>query len=149
MDFKILKEKILALLKKNQSPHDIALGVAIGVFICCLPLYGLHTVLVIIIAILVKNANKIAMLIGTSFSIPPTLPFITWAGYSIGKFIVRDNGVAIDWEAIKSLRPSLVLPEILKHYPTLFLGSAILGFVSAVFFYYMIFWLLELKRRRS
>ncbi len=42
-----LKEWIKRLLKLHSSPYEIALGVAIGVFIAILPLYGLHTVLVI------------------------------------------------------------------------------------------------------
>ncbi|MDD5060180.1 MAG: DUF2062 domain-containing protein, partial [Candidatus Omnitrophica bacterium] len=75
-----LKEKILKLLKFNNTPQEIALGVGIGAFIAIMPVYGLHTVLVIIAALLIPRVNKIALLIGTNVSLPPTVPFITWIG---------------------------------------------------------------------
>jgi len=145
MDFNLIKEKVRALLKKNKSPHDIALGVAIGVFICCLPLYGLHTILVIILAIMVKSANKIAMLIGTSLSIPPTVPFITWAGYSIGNFLLGENSPTLDWAKIRSLNFQ-ALKDL--YYP-LFLGSVVLGVISAIIFYYIVYWFLKVRTKKG
>lgn len=73
-----IKQRFLALLKMHNSPREIALGVSLGVFIGVTPLYGFHTLLVILFALAVKKANKIAILIGTNISIPPTMPFLTW-----------------------------------------------------------------------
>ncbi|MBF0533156.1 MAG: DUF2062 domain-containing protein, partial [Candidatus Omnitrophica bacterium] len=58
-----LKTKLAAILKSNTLPEEIALGVAIGVFISILPLYGLHTLLVVIAALLIRKSNKLAILI--------------------------------------------------------------------------------------
>jgi len=50
------------LIHLNNSPPEIALGVAVGAFICIIPLYGFHTIMVIIFALLIPKANKIAIL---------------------------------------------------------------------------------------
>jgi uncharacterized protein (TIGR03546 family) len=130
---KKLKERILHLLKTNTAPHDIALGVAIGVFIAILPLYGLHTVLVILFALMIPRANKIAILIGTNISLPPTLPFITWAGYSIGRFLLADGYPAMSWQMFKNFSRH----NIFSFYYPLFLGSVILGLGCAFIFYFI------------
>ena len=60
MPKKSVKETIVALvrfLKAHNDPHEIALGVAIGSFIAILPLYGLHTALCVIAAILIFESR--------------------------------------------------------------------------------------------
>ena len=124
------------------------MGVAIGVFICILPIYGLHTVAVIIMAILVRRANKLAMFLGTSFSIPPTLPFITWTAYDIGRFILSEKHYPpLSWEYFKSLR----LEDIGKFYYPLFVGSVILGIICAIVFYIITFIIMKVvaAKKRS
>ena len=75
----------------DNDPSEVALGVAIGVFIAILPLYGLHTILVLTAAFFIRRANVIAMLVGTNISLPPTVPFITWAGYNIGRLMLGNK----------------------------------------------------------
>ncbi len=55
-----IKQRFLSLLKMNNTPEEIALGVSLGVFIGVTPLYGFHTLMVILFALAVKKANKIA-----------------------------------------------------------------------------------------
>jgi uncharacterized protein (TIGR03546 family) len=129
---KIKFKKILEqLIYQHSSPHEIALGVGIGVFICVLPLYGLHTVLVVLAAIIVKPANKIAIFLGTNLSLPPTLPFITWAGYEIGRFILKGNLPPLSWDFFKQL----TMGKIVSLYWPLFLGSLVLGLICAPVIY--------------
>ncbi len=132
-NFKKLKDKFMILLRINNTPRHIALGVAIGVFIGVTPLYGFHTILAILMAILIRQTNKIAILIGSNISIPPTAPFISWAGYEIGRVILGHKYPAIKWTALKHFRYGDV-KEIL--FP-LFLGSFILGLILAVCFYFI------------
>lgn len=141
-----LKTNILRLLVMNSTPHDIALGTAIGVFIAILPLYGFHTLLVVVAAILIRSANKIAILIGTNISLPPTLPFITWAGYEIGRFLLGNNLPPLGWADFKGI----TLQKILHIYPTLFLGSVVLGLICSVLFYFLVFFIVkQIKQRRA
>jgi uncharacterized protein (DUF2062 family) len=128
-----LKEKILQLLSLNRRPQDIALGVAIGVFIAIMPLYGLHTLLVLLAAFLVRRANIIAILIGTNISLPPTLPLITWAGYSLGRIILRNSYPAIDLTSLSKLS----YKHFLIFYYPLVVGSAVLGLSLASIFYFI------------
>jgi len=129
------KKIIVQLVRQHNSPHEIALGAGIGAFICVLPLYGLHTVLVIIAAILVRPANKIAIFLGTNLSLPPTIPFITWAAYEIGRFIFGETLPPLSWEFFKQL----TFKQATKLYGPLFLGSLVLGLISAIVVYLLTF----------
>jgi len=123
----------MVLVKINSAPEHIALGVAIGVFIGVTPLYGFHTVIAIMMAILIPRTNKIAILIGSNISIPPTAPFISWGGYEIGRRILGHEYPAIRWTYLKHFRYSDI-KEIL--FP-LFLGSFILGLILAACVYFI------------
>jgi uncharacterized protein (DUF2062 family) len=142
--FKKLKEKILSLLKVHNTPAEIALGVAIGVFISILPVYGLHTILVIIAAFLIRRANIIAMLVGTNFSLPPTVPFITWAGYNIGRLLLGKKYPYISSYTFKGFS----YKGILNFYYPLFLGSFILAVICAIVFYFLTLNFMN-KRRKA
>ncbi len=128
-----LKQRIITLLKLNSTPHEISLGVAIGVFIAVTPLYGFHTIMVIIAAFLVRKVNKIAILLGTNISTTPTLPFITWAGYSIGRFMLGGNYPPLHWPVFKHFH----YKDFLHLYFPLFIGSIVLGLGLAVLFYFL------------
>jgi uncharacterized protein (TIGR03546 family) len=139
-----LKEKIRSLLKLHNTPSEIALGVAIGVFIAILPVYGLHTILVITAAFLIRRANVIAMLAGTNISLPPTVPFITWAGYNIGRLMLGKKYPYISSSMFKGLS----FKGILDFYYPLLLGSFVLAIVCAVVFYFLTLNFMN-KRRKA
>ena len=120
-----LRERIWGLIILNNTPQGIALGVAIGVFIAITPLYGLRTIMVLLAAMLIPRTNKIAILAGTSISIPPTTPLITWAGYSIGRAILNNDYPVLVWSTIKSL----TFRDIPRLFYPLLLGSIILGII--------------------
>lgn len=132
---KSVKEIIAALvrvLKEHHAPPEIALGVAMGSFIAILPLYGLHTVLCVIAAILIPKANKLAILLGTNVSLPPTVATITWTAYDIGRLLlVNKNYPPLSWEYMRNLKIS----RISEFYYPLFMGSVVLGLLCAGVFY--------------
>lgn len=145
MKFKI-KRTLFRLLLGNSTPHGIALGVSIGAFIGILPVYGLHTILVIIAAIVVKPANKLAILIGTNISLPPTVPFITWAGYEIGRFILKGRYDPLHLSDFKNIS----WQYIASRYQPLFLGSIILGIICALAVYFIVFFAVKgIKERKK
>lgn len=139
------KKKLVSLLRLNNSPPEIALGIAIGVFIAILPVYGLHTILVIIAAIIVRPANKIAILLGTNISLPPTLPFITWTGYDIGRFFLKGDYPPLAWSDFTNI----TFEKILNYYPPLFLGSIILGIICATIFYLLTYFIVKKLKERK
>ena len=139
------KKFLVKLLRLNNTPYEIALGGAIGVFIAILPVYGLHTVLVIILAIIVRPANKIAMLLGTNISLPPTLPFITWTSYDIGRFFLKGDYPPLTWSDFTNV----TFKKIFNFYPPLFLGSVILGLICSVIFYFLIYFVVKKLQERK
>ena len=143
MKFKII---FLKLIREHNTPHEIALGAAIGAFIGVLPVYGLHTVLAIVAALIVRPANKIAILLGTNISLPPTVPFITWVGYEIGRFLIKGDLEPFSLAFFKDL----TFQKITSHYWPLFLGSFILGVLCAVMVYGLTFFVVKkIKERKS
>ena len=139
------KKILVKLIQQHNSPQGIALGAGIGAFISVLPVYGLHTVLVILAAIIVRPANKIAIFLGTNLSIPPTVPFITWAGYEIGRFILKGNLPPLSWEFFKHL----TFGKITSLYGPLFLGSLILGVICAVVVYGLTFFVVKKIKEKN
>jgi hypothetical protein len=122
------------VLKEHHAPHEVALGVAIGAFIAVLPLYGLHTVLCVIAAVLVPRANKLAILLGTNISLPPTIATITWTSYDIGRLIlVHKRYPPLSWEYVRNFNIS----RFSEFYYPLFIGSLVLGLICAAVFYVM------------
>ncbi len=140
-----IKELLKSLLKLNNTPPEMALGVSIGVMIAVMPLYGFHTVLCVIFALLIPRANKIAILIGTNISLPPTVPVITWAGYSIGSFVLRGKYPPLSLSSFKGI----TFQKMLDFYYPLFVGSFILGIFLAVISYFLTLWFIEKRQRFS
>ncbi|HTZ11637.1 MAG TPA: DUF2062 domain-containing protein [Candidatus Margulisiibacteriota bacterium] len=141
---KQLKEKVISLWKLHNNPPEIALGVAIGVFISILPVYGLHTLLVILAAFLIRRANVIAMLVGTNISLPPTIPFITWAGYNIGRLMLGKKYPYIPCFTFKGLS----YKGLMNFYYPLLLGSLVLAVICATVFYFLTLNFMN-KRRKA
>ena len=121
------------------------MGAGIGAFIAVLPVYGLHTVLVILAAIIVRPANKIAMFLGTNLSLPPTIPFITWAAYEIGRFILKGDLPPLSWDFFKNL----TFKKIASYYGPLFLGSLVLGLICATLVYVLTFFVVKKVKQRN
>jgi uncharacterized protein (TIGR03546 family) len=138
-----IKELLSGLLKLNNTPPEIALGISIGVAISVMPLYGLHTVLCVIFALLIPRANKIAILIGTNVSLPPTVPLITWAGYNIGRLILGKEFPPVSLSDLQGI----TLKKMLNFYYPLFIGSLILGIFLAVISYFLTLWLVKRWKR--
>lgn len=142
---KKIKEIFIKALKLNNTPHEIALGVSIGVFIAILPLYGLHTLLVIIFAMMIPYANKIAILLGTNISLPPTVPCITWSGYEIGRFILNKKYPPFSIAYFTKIN----LRVIKDLYFPLFIGSFILGIICAIIFYFIALFIVKKIRAKK
>lgn len=92
--FKILLNKLdriisyykLKLARLPASNYAIASGVACGAMVSFTPLLGLHFLLAIIIAFLIRG-NLIAALTGTFVGNPITFPFIWGLIYNVGVYV--------------------------------------------------------------
>lgn len=137
-----LKERFLKLWRSNSSPHEIALGMAIGVFIGITPLYGLHMIMAFISAFTLRRVNKVAIFLGVNISLPPTIPFITWAAYSIARKILGTAYPPLSWDAFRHFS----YDSFFQFFYALLVGSFILGIALSGLFYFLTLWFF--KRRK-
>ncbi|MCZ2203817.1 DUF2062 domain-containing protein [Bartonella sp. A05] len=126
------------ILRISETPHKIALGFAIGVFLACSPLFGLHIFLAVFFSWVLRG-NFAAAIIGTVLSNPLTFFLIIMADYKIGilclSFLGYVNEVSLSQvymmfddltllnirQIFKGTWDSIMMPMIL--------GGILLGFV--------------------
>ncbi len=135
-----IKHKILRL---SDSPHKIALGLAIGFGVSFTPILGTHFLQAGFLAFLFRG-NILSAIIGTFVGNPWTFPFFWWAGFSSGKAMYGLLGISGAAEFPQGMDPghlmdllwseplSLFLPWLLGGY-TLCLLSVPMGYL--VYFY--------------
>jgi len=75
-------------LSLNGKPEEIALAMAMGVFIGMTPTIPLHTVLVMVSSLLFRQNITAAMLGATIISNPLTIPFFYLSEYELGRFVL-------------------------------------------------------------
>jgi uncharacterized protein (DUF2062 family) len=112
------------------KPHEIALGMAIGVFIGITPTIPFHTLLAVSLAVFARG-SKLAAALGVWVSNPLTIPLFYCGSYRIGQFVLGLPGLRFPEEHSLLLMAKLG-GEIVG---AMVLGGAILGIIPAVFAY--------------
>lgn len=134
----------------RASPHTIAVGFAAGVLASFTPLMGFHFLLGGILAWAARG-SIIASAFGTFLGNPLTFPFIWFATYELGSWILgrQSARVAIDlshniWDSSIATLSPLIVPMLV--------GGIPLGLVAAAVGYFLVKRLVEAyqeKRRRD
>lgn len=112
---KFIKEDVL---ESDGSNRTKAFSVALGIFIGLSPFWGLHTLLVISLAVLFK-LNKVLAFVASNISLPPFIPFIIAASLFLGAPFVQGDSNILTQE----LNFDLVKNNLLQYV----IGSAILA----------------------
>ena len=113
LSLKRTKKYILVNLKRMKgSSHEIALGLACGIAISFTPFLGLHTLLAITLAWILRGSMA-AALIGTLFGNPWTFPFIWYLTYEIGKLFILENSALSAQYLLPSLKQEMIVLFIL------------------------------------
>lgn len=147
-----LFDRLQLLGRLDGPPQRIAAALALGVFISCTPLYGVQTVLALLLAALFR-LNKTATVLGTWLNLPWFAPFVYGAGLKVGARVlaeVRDQeaeSLAILFG--QPLHLSLdnlaaVLPDLSL---ALVIGTTLVGLVAAGVTYLVAFGVM--RRRRA
>ena len=139
------------ILMLDDTPHSIALGTTVGMFIGMTPTVGIQMILVVVFGFLVKRLftfNRVAALITVYLSNPLTVVPIYYFNYWVGtlfvggsvtreKFaaILHYDGFAEWWETILALFVDIGLPLIV--------GSLVVASVCAIITYPAMHWLLN------
>lgn len=82
------------IIKSDEPAHKKAAAVALGVFVGMSPFWGLHTLLVFLLAAIFK-LNKVIAFIFSNISIPPLIPVIIYLSYQFGSLL---TGHGVQWE---------------------------------------------------
>lgn len=82
------------MLGSDSPPEVVAASFAIGVAISFTPLFGLHWIMALLLAVILK-LNKVDVLLGTLVVNPLTLPAVAAVSIPIGRFLLRARHEAI------------------------------------------------------
>lgn len=77
----------LKLSRIRESPNSVAMGLAVGVFVGCLPIIPFQTVAALGVAFIFR-CSKIAAALGTWITNPLYAPFVYYGLYLVGKMII-------------------------------------------------------------
>ena len=84
-----------------DTPHKIALGAGIGIFVCFPPLLGLHLAMALVLVYTLR-ANLVASFITTMFGNPLTFPLIAAVSLNFGRIVLGRNTRDDDFQSLNS-----------------------------------------------
>jgi uncharacterized protein len=85
--WRTLKYLHLRFIRLRGQPHEIALGIALGIFAGAMPIVPFQTAFAVFLALLFKG-SKIAAALGTWISNPLNWYFFYFYSYKIGAWII-------------------------------------------------------------
>ena len=88
------------LLKEHAAPPRMAAAVWLGVMIGCTPLYGLHYVIVIVLALFLR-LNKVVTWIASNISFPLFAPFVALASIQVGSLMTTGTLEDVSLEVLR------------------------------------------------
>jgi len=144
-----LRETGRRLVSLRASPHEIALGCALGAFVSITPLLGVQTVMAVVFAFLLR-ASIPAAIIGTFVGNPLSWPFIWVSTYMAGLHMMGLEGafdpasvernIMLLWSALLDRSPHLLDATASLLWPLLWpmlAGSVPIGLLTAAIVYYI------------
>lgn len=137
------REWLRGLISPSDSNHELALGASVGTFVAFTPLFGLHMVIIVFVALLGQRLirfNK-AIAIATCYvNNPFTFAPMLWASYKVGARLVPSAAGAFEPEKIlaglDSRHGFQAIPGLLHGVGLpMLVGCLVLGVVTAVLMY--------------
>ena len=129
-------------LKIRGNPHEIAAGLALGLFVAMSPFIGIHMALAVCLAALFKW-NKISAVAGVWLSNPITMPALYGATWFVGSKI---TGVKLADNIPHSFNLKATYAFLLKTpalITTLTIGGIVVGVPLAIAVYYVAYSILQ------
>lgn len=125
----------LRLILLPDTPHNVALGAALGIFVGLTPTVAVQMAIAVFLAWLL-GGSKVAAAIGVWISNPLTIPPLYAAFYYLGKFLSP-------FMAHAQLPPDWGIQELLavggQAFLTAMIGGLVMGIVAAPLTYIFIF----------
>lgn len=133
------------ILSLDSHPGHISAGFAVGVFISFSPFFGLHTLLALTAAFLLR-VNKITCITGTWVNTPLTMVPVFIVSYEIGEFILGRTPHELN---IGKLTLERCLELLDSHGLPILIGTSLIGFVAAILSYALLYWIIIRFRRKD
>lgn len=138
----------IKLATQNSTPHEIAFGLAAGIFVGWLPIMGIQMAVVIVLTLPFRNINRFAAASGVWITNPLTFIPLYAFTYWVGTFFYHSADVLgyDDFASAFAGRDTLtgffnLLREEKRGFLDLFIctwvGGAIVGIVTAIPIYYI------------
>jgi uncharacterized protein (DUF2062 family) len=134
-----LKINILKIYHARGSPHEIALGAAIGAFWGVFPTFGLSTILSLLLYKFLRF-NLPAALSAAFISNPLTSPFLLMISYKVGTIFIPTN---IKFEYETWYQNISIIGYVL------FIGATIVSTITALIIYFIVKYAVDNKRKKS
>lgn len=121
------------LLREHQHPPEVGLAVGIGLFIGCLPLYGLHLPICIGLAALFK-LNKVTLYAAANISNPLLAPVLVVLGLGLGQLVRTGTWALPPMDEGRAFLDQVALwsGQVPDLFLSCLLGSALLGVLVGV-----------------
>ena len=134
----------LRLARLPASNYAISAGFACGSMVSFTPLLGLHFVLAVIFAFLIRG-NFIAALIGTVVGNPLTFPFIWGFIYKIGIYVTNIKYIKISDE----INIDMIINQTYDIFFPMLLGGIIIAPFVWIISYFIIYSFISSYKRRK
>lgn len=119
-----LAELLYRLRTEADTPVLQAASLAVGAFIGCLPLYGLHLGLCVLVGSLLR-LNRLSMYLAANLNNPLVAPFLLAAEIQTGALVLHGAAYPLAWSALREVDPWRFAAELA-------VGSLVVGAVVAV-----------------
>ena len=148
-------DKLMSPIKKlyerfiriRGNPREIALGLALGIFIGMSPTMGVQIVIAVFIAALLKW-NKITATIGVFITTPFTAPFIYSTTYLVGAKILGVNKAFRFPEQMSLDAVISMLLHTPRIFGSLFIGGVVIGLPLAMITYFVSFFVFKQAQKK-
>ena len=142
-----MREKLSGLLRSHSSNHEIALGLAVGMFVSFFPIYGPQMLACLVIVLIFRRLNRIAVFIGVQFSW--LYPLVVYCDYQVGRLIMPGEHPPISMSDFQGEGFAHVVALVKRLFPLLLAGSLVAGAIAAVLTYGVAMALLAKYRTQS
>ncbi len=120
-------EVIVKLLREHATPPELAVSAAMGVLIGTLPLFSMHSLVIIYVAARL-HLNKLMGLLTQNLSVPPFVPAVC---VELGHYFLYGQWLVIDPLSSHQIF-RLIIRELPQRVWEWFLGSLVIGPLLAV-----------------
>lgn len=135
----------LRVLRIQASPHNIAIGLAAGVFIGLLPVLPFQTVLAVALAFVVRG-SKIAAALGTWVSNPLNWVPCYLAFYHVGTLVLPFDVPPLDMSRVEMAQ---LFESGWRLFAVMMTGGLVIAIPSSLLSYFVAYRLISAYRRRK